>query len=69
MEDDLVPAQQWFRFQARLQELGVECNAPPVKAPHGFIDLPGRYFPDRVHGWWDGYIKPALDWALIKLDA
>jgi hypothetical protein len=70
LEDDLIaPDGQKQALEEKLGPLGVECKVLMVQAPHGFIDLPSRYFPDRAQGWWDETVQPALEWALQKIKA
>lgn len=68
IEDTDIPVEQSYMLEKRLQGLGVECHAYRVQAPHGFADLPMRYFPDRAQGWWDTAILPGLEWAKAKLN-
>lgn len=68
LEDDLIaPDGQKEALEGTLGPLGVECKVLMVQAPHGFIDLPARYFPDRAQGWWDETVQPALEWAIQKM--
>ena len=70
LEDDLIPPDgQKQALEDKLGPLGVECKVMMVQAPHGFIDLPARYFPDRAQGWWDETVQPALEWALEKMNS
>jgi acetyl esterase/lipase len=67
LEDDLIPVSQSFMMADRLRELEVEVHAEGIRAPHGYSDLPMRYFPDRAEGWWRESILPSLKWANSKL--
>ncbi|KAM0753206.1 alpha/beta-hydrolase [Meredithblackwellia eburnea MCA 4105] len=67
LEDGMIPVEQSFMVERTLQGLGVEVVAPRVPAPHGFLDMPAKCFPDRAQGWWDQAILPSLEWALKKL--
>jgi acetyl esterase/lipase len=70
LEDDLIPPEgQKKALEDKLGEFGIECRVLMVQAPHGFIDLPARYFPDRAQGWWDETVQPALEWAIQKMNA
>jgi hypothetical protein len=69
LDYDLIPVEQSLMLKVALDGLGVECKADEVHAPHGFMDLPPRYFPDRAQDWWTASIEPSLKWAVGKLDA